>query len=214
MSLWVWQLQAVSDILFFQDSIVLLLPHLVWGQLTFFSLISSLYSLVICWHSSSILWFLFQHLSDSLQSFLYWFKACKYYTLLSKYILLLLIILILSIFDIYQDAYLSSVSIVYKVLHMFLLPDVVSAAIAGVAFITLVLSVTSVSTELAEILNMILSYKTYLPCWWRIMYVLHVFIYIHISEYVRTIFWTFLSIFFNICRCISQCKFIVYKVFV
>ena len=42
-------------------------------------------------------------------------KACKYYTLLSKYILLLLIILILSIFDIYQDAYLSSDSIVYNV---------------------------------------------------------------------------------------------------
>ena len=42
-------------------------------------------------------------------------KACKYYTILSKYILLLLIILILSIFDIYQDAYLSSYSIVYKV---------------------------------------------------------------------------------------------------
>ena len=42
-------------------------------------------------------------------------KACKYYTLLSKYILLLLIILILSIFDMYEDAYLSSDSIVYKV---------------------------------------------------------------------------------------------------
>ena len=42
-------------------------------------------------------------------------KDCKYYTLLSKYILLLLIIFILSILDIYQDAYLSSDSIVYKV---------------------------------------------------------------------------------------------------
>ena len=42
-------------------------------------------------------------------------KACKYYTLLRKYILLLLIILILSIFDIYQDAYLSPDIIVYKV---------------------------------------------------------------------------------------------------
>ena len=40
---------------------------------------------------------------------------------------------------------------------MVLLPDVVSAAIAGVAFIAVALSVTSVSTELTEILNMILS---------------------------------------------------------
>ena len=49
-----------------------------------------------------------------------------------------------------------------KFLHMFLLPDVVSAAIAGVAFIAVALSVTSASTELTEILNMILSYKSYL----------------------------------------------------
>ena len=48
-------------------------------------------------------------------------------------------------------------SLFIKFLHMFLLPDVVSAAIAGVAF-----SVTSVTTELTEILNMILSYKSYL----------------------------------------------------
>ena len=32
-------------------------------------------------------------------------------------------------------------------LHMFLLPDVVSAAIGGVAFIAIVLSVTFVTTE-------------------------------------------------------------------
>ena len=38
-----------------------------------------------------------------------------------------------------------------KFLHMFLLPDVVSTAIAGVAFIALVLSVTCVTTELTEI---------------------------------------------------------------
>ena len=47
---------------------------------------------------------------------------------------------------------------------MFLLPGVVSASIAGVAFIEVALSVTSVSTELTEILNMILSYKSYLAC--------------------------------------------------
>ena len=45
---------------------------------------------------------------------------------------------------------------------MFLLPDVVSVSIAGVAFIEVALSVTSGSTELTEILNMILSYKSYL----------------------------------------------------
>ena len=89
-------------------------------------------------------------------------KACKYYILLSKYILLLLIILILSVVDLYQDGYLSPDIIFYKVFCMFLLPDVVSAAIAGVAFIEIVLSVTSVTTELTEILNMILSYKSYL----------------------------------------------------
>ena len=54
------------------------------------------------------------------------------------------------------------ISLFIKFLHMFLLPDVVSAAIAGVAFIELALSLTSVTNELTEILNMILSYKSYL----------------------------------------------------
>ena len=54
------------------------------------------------------------------------------------------------------------ISLFIKFLHMFLLPDVVSASIAGVAFIEVALSVTSVSTELTEILNMILSYKSHL----------------------------------------------------
>ena len=49
------------------------------------------------------------------------------------------------------------IALFIKFLHMFLLPDVVSTAIAGVAFITLVLSVTRVTTELTEIWNMILS---------------------------------------------------------
>ena len=56
------------------------------------------------------------------------------------------------------------IALFIKFLHMFLLPDVVSAAIAGVAFIALVLSVTSVTTEHTEIFNMILSYKSYLAC--------------------------------------------------
>ena len=51
-----------------------------------------------------------------------------------------------------------------KFFHMFLLPDVVSTAVAGVLFISLILSVTCVTTELTEILNMILSYKSYLTC--------------------------------------------------
>ena len=53
-------------------------------------------------------------------------------------------------------------SLFIKFLHMFLLPDILSASIAGVAFIEVALSVTSVVTELTEILNMILSYKSYL----------------------------------------------------
>ena len=56
------------------------------------------------------------------------------------------------------------IALFIKFLHMFLLPDVLSAAIAGVAFIALVLSVTCVTTELTEILNIILPYKSYLPC--------------------------------------------------
>ena len=46
-----------------------------------------------------------------------------------------------------------------KFLHMFLLPDVVSTAIPDVVFMSLVLAVTCVTTELTEILNMILSDK-------------------------------------------------------
>ena len=52
-------------------------------------------------------------------------------------------------------------SLFIKFLHMFVLPDVVSAAIAGVAFMEVALSVTPASTELTEILNMILCYKSY-----------------------------------------------------
>ena len=45
---------------------------------------------------------------------------------------------------------------------MFVLPDVLSASIVCVAFMVVALSFTLVSTELTEILNMILSYKSYL----------------------------------------------------
>ena len=51
------------------------------------------------------------------------------------------------------------IALFIKVLHMFLLPDVVSPAIPDVVFMSLVLGVTCVSTELTEILNMILSDK-------------------------------------------------------
>ena len=54
------------------------------------------------------------------------------------------------------------IALFIEFLYMFLLPDIVSAAIAGVAFIEVVLFVASVTTELTEILNMILSYKSYL----------------------------------------------------
>ena len=45
-------------------------------------------------------------------------------------------------------------SLFIKFLHMFLLPDVVSASLEGVAFIEVALSVTSVSIQLTGILNM------------------------------------------------------------
>ena len=54
------------------------------------------------------------------------------------------------------------IALFIKFLHMSVLPDILSTAIAGVAFIAVALSVTSVTTELTEILNMILSYKSYL----------------------------------------------------
>ena len=53
-------------------------------------------------------------------------------------------------------------SFLMKFLHLFVLLDVVSSSIAGAPFISVVLSVTPVITELTEILNMILSYKSYL----------------------------------------------------
>ena len=52
-------------------------------------------------------------------------------------------------------------SLFIKFLHMFFLPDVVSASIVCVAFMEVVFSLTLVCTELTEILNMILSYKSY-----------------------------------------------------
>ena len=108
-------------------------------------------------------------------------KTCKYYTLLSKCILLLLIILRLSIFDIYQDAYFNLSSLFIKFLHMFVLPDVGSACIAGVELIEGVLSVTHFSSEFTETLKIILSYKSYFAFFMTYnIYILNVIIYIHI----------------------------------
>ena len=45
---------------------------------------------------------------------------------------------------------------------MFVLPDVLSTSIVFVAFMEVALSFRVVITELTEILNMILSYKSYL----------------------------------------------------
>ena len=46
--------------------------------------------------------------------------------------------------------------------HMFVLPDVLSAAIVCVAFMEVALSIPVVITELTEILSIILSDKSYL----------------------------------------------------
>ena len=132
---------------------------------------------------------------------LYWSKPIQITHYLC--ILSLLIILILSIFDIYQDAYFNLSSLFIKFFHMCVLSDVLSASIVCVAFMEVALSFTLFSTEINEIMNMILSYKSYLA-----------FLYIHISEYVRTMFLTYLSIFFSIWRYICKCEIIVYKVFV
>ena len=53
-------------------------------------------------------------------------------------------------------------SLFIKFFHMFVLPDVLSAAMVCVTFIAVALSFTVFITELTEILNTILSYKSYL----------------------------------------------------
>ena len=60
-------------------------------------------------------------------------------------------------------------SLFIKLLHVFVLPDVVSASIADVAYIEVALSVTPVSTELTEILNksylvFFMTYHIYIEC--------------------------------------------------
>ena len=87
----------------------------------------------------------------------------------------MLIILILSTFDIYQDAYPSPEFIIYKVFaYMFVLPDVPSASIAGVELAYIVFSMTDFCCELTETLKMILSYKSYFAFLWHKIYILHV----------------------------------------
>ena len=53
-------------------------------------------------------------------------------------------------------------SLFIKFFHKFVLPDVLSASIVCVAFMEVALSFPVVITELTKILNMILSYKSYL----------------------------------------------------
>ena len=52
-------------------------------------------------------------------------------------------------------------SLFMKFLHMFVLPDVASACIAGVELVEVVVSMTGFSNELTETLKIILSYKSY-----------------------------------------------------
>ena len=53
----------------------------------------------------------------------------------------------LSIFSIYQDAYLNVNSLYIKFLYKFFLPNVPSASIAGFKFVSLVLAVTFTVVE-------------------------------------------------------------------
>ena len=59
-------------------------------------------------------------------------------------------------------AYFNLSSLLIKFWHMFVLPDILSASIVCVAFMEVAHFFTLVTTELTEILNIILSYKSYL----------------------------------------------------
>ena len=52
-------------------------------------------------------------------------------------------------------------SLFIKFLHMFVLPDVASSYIGAVKLVHVVFSITNFSCKLTELLNMILSYKSY-----------------------------------------------------
>ena len=80
---------------------------------------------------------------------------------------------------------------------MFVLPHVLSASIVSVTFIKVALSFSVFVTELTEILNMILSEKSYLA-FCMTSQILNVLIYIHIFQYVRTIFFYISFHLFNI----------------
>ena len=102
-----------------------------------------------------------------------------------------------------------------KVFQRFVLPDVLSASFSFIQLLEVVLSVVHFCTALTETLNMILScksqfaffmtYDIYIEC-------IHIYSYILVCE--DWYFFTYLSMFFNISRCIFKCKFIVYQVFV
>ena len=86
------------------------------------------------------------------------FNTCQ--ILYNGFVLIKTCILILPFLTYIKIHIFNLSSLFIKCLHMFLLPDVVSASIAGIVFMEVALSVTPVSTELTEILNMILSYKS------------------------------------------------------
>ena len=88
-------------------------------------------------------------------------KTCKYYTLLSTCILWLLMILILPFVTYIKMHIFNLCSLLIRILLMFVLPHVVSASIAGVQFIAVVLCVTHFYTELTETLKILLSQKSY-----------------------------------------------------
>ena len=94
----------------------------------------------------------------------------------------------LSIFSIYQDAYLNVNSLYIKFSYTFFLPDVASASIAGFKFVSLLLSMTftvveddeankvkfvliDASAELTETLNLYCITHNTLPSLLHILYI-------------------------------------------
>ena len=98
--------------------------------------------------------------------------------------------------------------------HMFVLSDVLSASFSCIHLLEVLLSVvhflhcTDWNIE-HDIVSQIIVYLFYdiLYIYWMYLYV---FMYLSI---LGLYFFTYLSMFFNISRCMCKCEFIVYQVF-
>ena len=206
---------AVTHILFFQDSNALLWPHLVLRQ--FFSWISSLCSLVICWCLFIISVISISRLVRLFTIVLYLLKpvSITYYLALVYdncwlfYYFPFLTYIQIHIFHLN--------SLFRKFLHMFVLPVVASSSIAGVGFVHVMFSIVDIPCGFTATLNIILSYKFYFAFLWHKIYIyfLYEYIYIYVGMlelYFYRYLWHNFQ-FFNMSRWIFSHKCIAYKVF-